>query len=1461
MQQTTTMQQFNKKWGMRLFITCFISILMIPACKTSRSTEKSLDETIDQAFLQDFKRTKDLSTGTVPRERLLKAIQRQNELFNNQGANLAVPGIAWQERGPNNVGGRIRAVMVDKNDPTNKKVFIGGVGGGIWFTNDITAVNPVWNKVNDFLDNMAISDIIQDPVTPNTMYAGTGEGYFNGGAQKGLGIFKSTDGGTTWTALGSTVNFEYVQDLEIDNNGKIYAAVRSSTASVSGIMRSSDGGTTWVQVLTTPTSSSESGCDLELSKNGDLYAAVGIFDNGGIYKSPAGANVGNAGTWTNITPNPTTGAIEAPNNQWARIRLAASASDNNVLYAVMQGGSSGPALYENACRGIQQYNAGTNTWTVRTVPKIIDQNSNPANYPVFTRDGGGGQGWYDLTAAVDPNNPAALYVSGIDACKSTDNGATWNQVSVWTNSINEQAAGFTANQVVHADHHNFVFVGGSSATTILANDGGIYYTTNVNTGTNRPTYVTKNLGLNITQLYATAIHPTAGTDYFLDGCQDNGSHKYNTAGLNNVTQASGGDGAFCHISPLNSNNQITSYTNNNYYISTDGGVSFPSAAVSNGRGSFINPTDYDGNNLYGADDAGAFFRWLNPQGNAATGSAITVANFSGAAVTHVSISKQTANRVYFGLDDGSVVRVNNANTSNTGVIIGNPKGGGSVSCIASTATNEDSMLVSYSNYGGNNIYVSANGTSAGASFTDITGNLPDMPVRWVMFDPRSHKMVIAATELGVWSCNDITAATPDWTITSSGLARVRVDMLKYRSSDRTLLAATHGRGLFSSKIPANLNPEVNFNIGSLTAPEQKSLTTNTCVNYTDYPAAITINGAPTGANATVTIGIAGGTATEGKDFDILVNAVISKTIVIPNGTTDSKPFTIRVYDDAIAEGTETVNLNFSTSGGGSSIGIDNPTLAVTITNNNAAIVAPTASVTSTIGNATGPVSSPYSPFFGNGNSDAKFQTVLLASELTAAGMVAGSNITELTITITTKNSTTPFNNFNIKLGHTTSVPTSGSGFLPVSNLTTSYSNAAYSTTAGNNVFTFSTPFVWDGISNIVTQYCYDNSVDWASYDYVSTKATALGAGLRTTVIAVSDAAANLDGCTTTPTNSFFPSDGRMITKFKHYKPGTGVETVAGSLRTEFVPTATAEYDFFSVNNKVLAKIKDPSQDLGCVTANLVNDGNGVTTPFFSGMRSSKVWSITPTTNGSTVSYTVTLYMTTAELAAADPSTFKIYKSSAATIAGANAGNTVTVPTTVSQNAEFTSFTASFTGFSIFFIGTNSIVLPIYYNDFTGVRTNNSNILKWKSSIGSLDKFEVERSLDAVNYSNIGTVNYSATVNNYSLIDNFIYSGKAFYRLKIYLPNGSYSYSYIISLSADKNNQISIYPSPAKSDVIVSVGDDALLNTYISIIDNKGAVLKTVLLTNLQQRVSLNEMAAGIYYFRFNNKTVVKVIKE
>ncbi|WP_396138434.1 PA domain-containing protein [Flavobacterium sp.] len=105
----------------------------------------------------------------------------------------------WVERGPNNVGGRVRAVMFDPNDPTFKTVFAGGVSGGLWKNTDITSAASTWTRVN-IPENLAVSVITVDPTNSNVFYAGTGESYV-GGDVNGDGVWKSTNGGTTWTKI------------------------------------------------------------------------------------------------------------------------------------------------------------------------------------------------------------------------------------------------------------------------------------------------------------------------------------------------------------------------------------------------------------------------------------------------------------------------------------------------------------------------------------------------------------------------------------------------------------------------------------------------------------------------------------------------------------------------------------------------------------------------------------------------------------------------------------------------------------------------------------------------------------------------------------------------------------------------------------------------------------------------------------------------------------------------------------------------------------------------------------------------------------------------------------------------------------------------------------------------------------------------------------------------------------
>jgi hypothetical protein len=118
------------------------------------------------------------------------------------------------------------------------------------------------------------------------------------------------------------------------------------------------------------------------------------------------------------------------------------------------------------------------------------------------------------------------------------------------------------------------------------------------------------------------------------------------------------------------------------------------------------------------------------------------------------------------------------------------------------------MLVSYSNYGVTSVYESSAGTGGSLIWTsvDANGSLPDMPVRWCMFDPRNSHWAILATELGIWSTSNLDGVNTNWIASDNNVANTRIDMLRYRPGDRLLLAATHGRGLFSTNIPAAAVP-------------------------------------------------------------------------------------------------------------------------------------------------------------------------------------------------------------------------------------------------------------------------------------------------------------------------------------------------------------------------------------------------------------------------------------------------------------------------------------------------------------------------------------------------------------------------------------------------------------------------------------------------------------------------------
>lgn len=732
-----------------------------------------LQDRMDLAMQYEFEITKEVASNTVPRERLIAAKEyamqsiRQSKYGNSTQA--AIPGIAWSERGPNNIGGRTRSILIDPNDATKKTVWAGSVGGGLWKTTDITVANPVWLPVNDFFSNIAVTTITYNPSAPLTMYFGTGEGYFNADAMRGLGIWKSTNGGATWAQLASTnnSNFYYVNRMIVHPSGDIYASTRN------GVFRSQDGGTTFNRVLG---SSAPGGAvtdnfsDVELAADNSIWAST-LGANGGVYRS----TTGNAGSFTLLN----TGANGFPSTGFSRVDIACAPSSAATCYAYVQGPGSALLNFFKTVDG------GAN-WTTLTKPADADPGVGATD---LTR----GQAWYDMSIAVDPNNPNVVFVGGVDLFKTSNGGTSWQQIAHWYGGF-----GF---QYAHADQHIAIFEPGNSNVIYFGNDGGVWRSVNATAAI--PTIAGKDNSYNVTQYYACAVHPTAYSNYFLAGAQDNGSHKFTNPGINAVTSPTGGDGMFCHIDQNQPQYQWTSYVYNNYYRSADGGNTWTSVSFGN-TGSFVNPTDYDNvsNIFYAAISAGNYMRWTDPQ-TGATSATINVTGFSGANVRHISVSQNTPNRVFFGLSNGSVVRVDNANSVASpaaGVVVGTPVPGNSVSCVAIENGNDNHILVTYSNFGINSVWESTNALSGAPTFTSVEGNLPDMPVRWALFSPLNNQQAILGTEVGAWSTDLLNAGATNWGASNSGLANTRVEMLQIRSSDNLVAAATHGRGLFTSDV-------------------------------------------------------------------------------------------------------------------------------------------------------------------------------------------------------------------------------------------------------------------------------------------------------------------------------------------------------------------------------------------------------------------------------------------------------------------------------------------------------------------------------------------------------------------------------------------------------------------------------------------------------------------------------------
>ena len=735
-----------------------------------RSYVKSLPKRLrpDLKNYHDFLMTRDPSTNTIPSERALEALKIKNAKLNSLSYLNRQSEINWTERGPSKQAGRTRALMLDGNFDSNGKVWAAGVSGGIWSITNIEDPTSEWSKVSDFWDNLVITCVASDPTDANIIYVGTGER--RGQGLRGQGVWKTSDGGANWSQLPSSIDLNYIDTIIVRNEngiGAVYAGggrafSNGAYSGVNGLQKSTDGGSTWTEVLgEISAGSNHHVTDLELDSNNRLIVGTrtNTFNEGGgqVFYSDDGS------TFTQFN----LGAL----GSFDRTFVDVSPSDPNILYVMMENGSTGYITY------IAKSSDAGNTWTQISIAE--DENGNPFG------DYQGSMDYWGLLG-IDPNDPNTIYAAGaLSIFKSTDSGTNWTEISEW------RGTGFSQ-PYVHADHHNIVFI--DSDKILFSNDGGVFLTTD---GGN--TFTMKNDNMVTTQFYSTAIHPTT-SDYVLGGAQDNGTWRLNTAGKQEGSEVYGGDGAYTHIDQVDPTYQFSATTYGNIVRSTNGGASFGLYSnVTNADGTdagfFINPSVIDGVNkaMYVTFDNNSILRQKDY-------TALTNHDFIninlGAGASAYKVSPHTSGVLFVATAGGRVFKIVDAHTDNYSITEISPGvTSGYISSI-DVGKDDNQILITLSNYGIDSIFETISGGGANG-WVNVEGDLPDMPVRWGLYNRDNFNQVAIATEVGVWVSDDITSSSVVWNPSNDGLANTRVDMLAMNSNGE-MSAGTFGRGQFTS---------------------------------------------------------------------------------------------------------------------------------------------------------------------------------------------------------------------------------------------------------------------------------------------------------------------------------------------------------------------------------------------------------------------------------------------------------------------------------------------------------------------------------------------------------------------------------------------------------------------------------------------------------------------------------------
>ena len=682
----------------------------------------------------------------------LRAWEQAVEMRSRERAGAA----AWDPVGPVNIGGRITDVAVHPLDAN--VCWAGAAEGGVFKTMN---GGVTWIPTFDEESSLSIGSVAVDPSDPDVVWVGTGEPNGGGGSVTygGTGVFRSTNGGATWTNLGLP-DSRYIGRVRVDpsNPSRVFVAVLGAMYSTNperGVYRSTDAGGSWQQVLAVNDSTGAIDLVVHPTDSNLVYAAMWERtrgpdflnyggDGSGLWRSTDGGD-----SWSELG----SGLPSGPGV--GRIGISIAKSNPDILYAIYA--DADPGWFD----GVYKTTNGGDTWT---------QTNDGALGGVYSS-----YGWWFGNIRVDPTNADRVFVLGLEFYRTTNGGASWSN----------------AGGSMHVDHHGLDF--GPTGIIWEGNDGGMYRS--VNGGT----VWTKLADLPLTQFYTVEVdHQFPVRRY--GGTQDNGTNRTLTGGSSDWASILGGDGFHCLVDPTNNAFVYAEWQYGNFHRSTNGGSTFIGATSGlSGRKNWSMPVVLDPSNparlyagthfLHRSTNRAASWTGISPDLTDGPGGG----NVTYGTITTIAVAATDPDVIWAGTDDANVWVTTNGGANWTRVDGALPE-----RWVTRVAVDPGDATVSYVTISGfrwddplPHVFRS---TDFGASWTDISSNLPEVPANDIVPDPQSPSTLWLATDFGVYRTTDVGAS---WSAVGTGLPNVVVTDLELHNPTRTLTAATYGRSMWT----------------------------------------------------------------------------------------------------------------------------------------------------------------------------------------------------------------------------------------------------------------------------------------------------------------------------------------------------------------------------------------------------------------------------------------------------------------------------------------------------------------------------------------------------------------------------------------------------------------------------------------------------------------------------------------